>query len=463
MQLGGPVVFCDTFDTAAGIGNRSGQLNGTIWGVSRWTGDIGFDPNYQAAWMPSTLLGCNGNQPAQPDATDVTICNGQLRESLDDNATGQFADGNVYALTMYPKQPFNFANRTGTISFDVTNDSAGTHAAWPELWITDTPRPTPFSHLINVGGNIPANAFGVRFAAVVQPLNGPGLSPNCPYDNNVRWTIDSAVAVRNYVINDTAAFAADLQYGTPSNMKIQPLGCVIASSGPNGGMNHVEIQVSQNQVDVYATDAGTTAPLVHLATITNANLTFTQGLVWIEDAHYNADKATIGTTLPNQRDHTFAWDNFAFDGPREPRDLSFDVNDNLTPCHAVPGTTTTTVCLGWQSVSASQPMPVVSTMPMTSANISAAGAQFLMFDAEIQAQPTTISFTLNGRAYSFPWPYPYTAFPDAADPGLIAKNISFMFRVNAADLVAGPNQVQIWSDQGMVVSNINVVLAGAGG
>ena len=42
MQLGSTPAFCDTFDTAAGIGNRSGQLNGTVWGVSRWTGDMNF-------------------------------------------------------------------------------------------------------------------------------------------------------------------------------------------------------------------------------------------------------------------------------------------------------------------------------------------------------------------------------------------------------------------------------------
>src|SRR4029453_6318074 len=31
MQLGGTPAFCDTFDTAAGTGNRSGQPNGTVW------------------------------------------------------------------------------------------------------------------------------------------------------------------------------------------------------------------------------------------------------------------------------------------------------------------------------------------------------------------------------------------------------------------------------------------------
>ena len=134
MQLGGTLAFCDTFDTAAGTGNRSGQLNGTYWGVSRWTGDMNFGSSYQFPWVPSTLTGCNGAQAAQPDGTDIIICNGQLRESSNDNATGAFDAGTVTALTMYVKQPFSFTGRTGTISFDVSNDTQGTHGAWPELW-----------------------------------------------------------------------------------------------------------------------------------------------------------------------------------------------------------------------------------------------------------------------------------------------------------------------------------------
>jgi hypothetical protein len=38
-----------------------------------------------------------------------------------------------------------------------------------------------------------------------------------------------------------------------------------------------------------------------------------------------------------------------------------------------------------------------------------------------------------------------------------------MFPVNKSDLVAVPNAITLWSDQSMVVMNINVVLAGAGG
>ena len=89
-------------------------------------------------------------------------------------------------------------------------------------------------------------------------------------------------------------------------------------------MNHIELRISQNEIDVYATDAGTTSPLKEIATITNANLTLTRGLIWLEDVHYNGNK------FNTQRTNTFTWDNVGFDGPILPRDLAFDVNDSLT-------------------------------------------------------------------------------------------------------------------------------------
>ena len=64
-----------------------------------------------------------------------------------------------------------------------------------------------------------------------------------------------------------------------------------------------------------------------MATIANANLTFTRGLIWIEDAHYNANK--FGCHC--QAQHTFTWDNVGFDGPVVARDLAFDANDAMKP------------------------------------------------------------------------------------------------------------------------------------
>ena len=76
-----------------------------------------------------------------------------------------------------------------------------------------------------------------------------------------------------------------------------------------------------------------------------------------------------------------------------------------------------------------------------------------MFTAYAGTQPTQFSFTLNGHAYSFPTPIPN------GEPSIQ----SFMFPVKATDLVAGPNAIRLWSDQYMIVANINIVLAGAGG
>jgi hypothetical protein len=127
-----PLAFCDTFDAPAGTGNRSGDLNGQVWGVSRILGDTNFGQGTANAAPPTSLLGCSGTSTVVPPH-DVVVCNGQLREATNDNASGTFEAGTVTVLAMYPKQPFDFAGRTGTIGFDISNDTHGTHAAWPEL------------------------------------------------------------------------------------------------------------------------------------------------------------------------------------------------------------------------------------------------------------------------------------------------------------------------------------------
>src|SRR3954453_9776852 len=110
-----PAVFCETFDQPSPVTNRSGQLNGTLWGVSRVLGGS----TGLTSWKDSTLDGCNGPQAASAvGATDVIVCNGQVRESVDDNF-------DVSVLALYPKQPFDFTNRTGTVAFDVSNDTTG--------------------------------------------------------------------------------------------------------------------------------------------------------------------------------------------------------------------------------------------------------------------------------------------------------------------------------------------------
>jgi hypothetical protein len=404
---------------------------------------------YDAA--PETaLLTCNGTTTVRPP-NDIIICNGQLREATNDNASGVFDGGTVTALAMYPKQPFDFAGRTGTISFDVSNDSQGTHSAWPELWVTDLPVPVPFSFQ-DSWESLPQNGLGVRFANVAQ-AGQQGLCPNTNNLGSIRWTVDSAAVIRNHVFEDVDYQGVD--YGTastPTPLQLTILDCVISPAQGSGVLNHIEVRVNQGEIDVYATDAGvapTPTTLREIAKITNANLQFTRGLMWLEDAHYNADKETLllGTLAStSESQHTFVWDNVAFDGPFPGRDFTFDALDANTPGPAYGA---------WNLGEFSNANQSSSwNVPSVPANPQAATVRVL-FDFYPIPNATVINVTVNGNpVIQTPWPYP--------------DNLTYTWRTIAvtvpiSDLVAGTNVVQIGSDAPMATANVDIQLAGVPG
>jgi hypothetical protein len=413
--------FCDTFDQPSGIGNRSGQLNGTVWGVSRLIGAANLGQAQFNAASPTQLQGCNGTLPAVLPPNDVIICNGQLREATNDNAA-------VTALAMYPKQPFDFAGRTGIVTFDVSNDQPGVHTVWPEFWMSDQPVPVPFTHFGSLL-SVPRNGFGIRFAA-----GGCGGSAS-------HWTADSAIVVRNYVPDGSKGPGEKPIAGA---VALQSLGCVTNSNGMAGSLNHVEIHVSQNQLDVYATDAGTTAPLKHIAVVPNVNLSFTRGLIWIEDVHYNAHK------FGGAAEHTFAWDNVGFDGPAIAHDLTFDVPDNTQPVVGYPGT----INLGWGAGPGTG--PTLSIPGVT--NIQNATAALLTFHFFATADPSSVTYTLNGHSHTVK-----PAFAPGLDTNGGFSPISFAEPVPLNEVVPGTNSVTISTNLPGVVSNVDLVLVAAGG
>lgn len=439
MRLGNtPAIFCDTFDTPKKTASRAGDLDANVWGVSRASGEVNFGLGNYNLLAAATLQKCDGTTSRVNPPDDVIICNGQIREATNDNITGAFEAGSVTTLAMYPKQPFDFAGRTGTVSFDVSNDTAGPHAAWPEFWLSDLPVPIPFNHF-DSWQSVPANGFGIRFAANA-PINSPGSCPNLNNIDKLRWTVDSAAVVRNYVLDDTFTGTGHTKMG------VKDLDCVIAANGP-GQMNHVELRISQNQIDVYATDAGvaaTTATLKHIAVVTNANLTLTRGLIWLEDVHYNADKGP--TDRPSQKEHTFAWDNVAFDGPFVYRDFSYDALDNTAPGP------NGSMNLGKFSLANQTSSWNVLNMP---AKPQAAVARVLFsFNGELNPVPTVLNVIVNGHAHSVPWPYP--------------DQLQYSWRTYAVtipitDLVEGTNLVQLGADTAQVFSNVNIVLVNVPG
>jgi len=425
MQLGGAVSFCETFDTKnPGIPSRTGDLDPNIWGVSRATGNTNFGTGAYNGWASTQIQTCDGTKTVAPP-NDIVICNGQLRQATNDNH-------GVTTLSIYPKQPFDFAGRTGTVSFDISNDSHGTHAAWPEFWLSNLPVPTPFNHF-DTWQALPEHGLGIRFAAAA-PAGQYGMCPNGNNLDKRRWTVDSAVVIRNYVMDDTVGVG-----GVRTKMAVKILDCVIASPDNSGITNHVELRISQNQIDVYATDAGVTpspSNLKRIAVVTDANLSLTRGLIWLEDVHYNADKGD----LPSQKEHTFVWDNVAFDGPFTYRDFSYDALD-VNQVNAA----TQTVDLGKPSLPNQTASWNVLNMP---ANPKAASVRVL-FNFYQQNPAKTLNVIVNGHAHPTPWPFPDTQ--------------SFMWRTYAVtipitDLVPGTNVVQLGSDQAMITTNVNIVL-----
>jgi hypothetical protein len=433
MQLGNsPAIFCDTFDAPAGKGNRAGDLDGDVWGVSRTTGYLNFGQTWFNMWNPTTIEKCDGTRPRVIAPNDVIICGGQLREASNDNNSGLFDDGGVTAMTIYPKQPFDFAGRTGTVSFDVSNDTGGSHAAWPEFWMSDKPVPGPINHFDSWEA-LPQHGFGVRLDAAA-PIGAIGTCPNATNLDKLRWTVGSAVVIRDFVMDDTQG------YGRTA-MDVTVLDCVTEPTSI-GQMNHVELRVSQNQIDVYATDAGvaaTPATLKHIAVVTNANLTLTRGLIWIDDVHYNADKGPV--ERPSQREHTFAWDNVAFDGPFVYRDFSYDALDDSTPAQ------NGAVNLGKFSAANQTSSLNVLRMP---ANPQAGTVRVLFnFTPENRPNPTVLNVVVNGHAHAVPWPYPDSR---------ASSWRTFAVTIPITDLVPGTNVVQLGGDVALVFANVNIVL-----
>lgn len=62
-----------------------------------------------------TVTGC-GTTALSYTPNDVRICDGQMFETVNDG-------GGVANLDAYPKQPFDFTDRTGKVTFDLSADA----------------------------------------------------------------------------------------------------------------------------------------------------------------------------------------------------------------------------------------------------------------------------------------------------------------------------------------------------
>src|SRR4029450_7632234 len=115
------------------------------------------------------------------------------------------------------------AGRTGTVVFDVSGDSEGPHAAWPEFWWTDQPVPAPHGGELSAQTPFARNSFGFALSKP-GPCTGVG---------------DMSIT-RDYV-NQPVAFVSH--------------NCILSGSA-TGALNHIKALLSASHVEIWGTDAG---------------------------------------------------------------------------------------------------------------------------------------------------------------------------------------------------------------
>jgi len=191
--------------------------------------------------------------------------------------------------------------------------------------------------------------------------------------------------------------------------------------------------------------------LKKIATIGNVTLPLTRGLIWIEDVHYNGDKDG-----PDQGTHTFSWDNVGFDGPVLPRDLAFDVADRLEP---MDGIYAGLLNLGWGVFpNDAQPLSLIvhNVYAVDKATAALLTLNYTTYD------PVTLGFRVNGHAWhEQAWPFPTCYEQNQMVLCGGAKTVAFS--VPLAEVQPGDNTIEFHSDGGTGISNVDLILVGAGG
>lgn len=293
--------FCDTFDAPFGgpfgDGKRTGALDPSKWTVAHIVGsNIGQGDH--AFWHATPAAFCRDRVDGLLPPKDYFYCDNHGRESMHFMEALEDGGGYVYNDLMM-LQPFDFAGRTGTLTFDVDAKTAGSHGWWIDVWITDEPVPGP--HAGHNDNDIAArNGFGLRFDV------------GCKTNRGKPGTRLSLI----HLLRDYRYEAAQMKPSGPAE------GCFATY---DDSLNRITVKLTTTGVEVWATDHddATRTNSRKVASFDRLNLPFSRGYVHFEHVQYNATKA--GATSYQ----TYHWDNIGFDGPKVPPLRSYAVPDAL--------------------------------------------------------------------------------------------------------------------------------------
>ncbi|MEZ0314667.1 MAG: hypothetical protein ACAI38_23100 [Myxococcota bacterium] len=296
--------FCDTFDApAVSTSGRSFELDARRWSLARNEPTLG-KPNEIG---PGSVSQCRADVPAEVSPPgDTRICDGnsaiQSNHLLTVTAAQNYGS-NAYRI----RQPFDFADRTGTIVFDADATTIGL-LGWIAIAVTEDPIPSPGFSLIPGAGN---------FEGGVIPRNGITVELNGSCGGPAETKVTVVNEYSNYVdyVHEEDALAAE---------------CI---SVLHHSLNHFELRLSRTHLELWATpysNDGVDFGPASLVASTDLDLSFTRGYVQLIARNHATDKYwTAAHPADARQAWVVRWDNVGFDGPVIDNTREFEVRDAL--------------------------------------------------------------------------------------------------------------------------------------
>lgn len=297
--------FCDTFDAPSSHRGRAGELDATRWSAGRLSPALPSANGRATDIGPATIRPCRSNLPAQVlPPSDALICdaNGAIASPHLMVAVGAQNYGqNSYRI----RQPFDFAGRTGKIVFDADATVENPLLGWISVEVVEDPTNVPTFVLAtsnDESGAIPRNGFELQFQY------------NC---------LTPGVALRMLQLyND---------YQPTTLTPAQPAPCIPTQ---RDHLNHFEVRVSQQSIEVWATPASADArtfPDAVLMYSTPVSLPFSRGYVSISTHNHATLKYAPTYSLSHAEMDAWVtrWDNVGFDGPVIESWREYEVADSL--------------------------------------------------------------------------------------------------------------------------------------
>jgi hypothetical protein len=426
-----------------------------LWAASRLSGEIltsagGTANPVPPAPVPQCRAGITQTSVFPPN--DTLICDpvGTKSRQLMTAVSMQNYGVNSYM----PRQPFDFAGRTGKIGFDVDAVSQEL-GGYIEVELTDVPMPaTTFREFQNFEvGPVPQNGLSIKFSLFSDCPMGAAPANTMVYVNYVGTIVTPTFDHAN--------------------------GCAAVMQG---SLNHFEIQVSQTQVSVYGSDFspdnGQTFPNYKLLYMANVSLPFTRGYL-----HFNAkNHATVKYGFGP--DAVYHWDNIGFDGPVITPPAGYEIPDNTTTTTNAPDEITTAGVvqnLGYQLLDATtgmtpgiyDPVNRINALTFQNVNVTGKTSASLTMNVFLNALSHTADMTW-GISYRFnggTWRTRNLTAGDLASINAIAGAplgiLSMLINVPVTDLVQGTNTLELLPlnapmDYPPVVTNIDLLLGTPG-